>query len=472
MLSIAIGLALGFVPGAPTAPVPAPGGAPTFVPTPSLSGETLVIRGQRVFVRPGEVLEDAAVLVRNGHILAVGTDVVAPEGARELQGAVVCAGWIDAWSAFGLEDTVIQDGAVDAATRAVDGIDPYMNRRLKLETLGSGVTAVRVQAGARQRLSGVGAFVRNHPDLDPDEAVVEADCCVAASIGITRGSRGQDVFDRLSELDRLVGALKDAESYGQSKIDYAFELEEWQKAIAEKEAELEKGFKKAKKDREKDEKAAEEKGKEYKPKKYKEDRRPKEPKYDAEKEVLARVMNGELPLVVEVHGAAELRGLLDATEEFSSLRLVLAGATEAMSQAERLAERGIPVIVWPAPQGDMLEGGGEVPAEMRGMDPGLAAGLEAAGVEVLLGSGGERPDATRDLPLLAALAVGHGLDDEAALAAMTTRPAAVLDVGDRLGSLERGKLADLLVLDGDPTASTTRVRYVITGGDVVVDNQE
>jgi imidazolonepropionase-like amidohydrolase len=100
---------------------------------------------------------------------------------------------------------------------------------------------------------------------------------------------------------------------------------------------------------------------------------------------------------------------------------------------------------------------------------GLAAELEEAGVEVLLGSGGADGLASRDLPLLASLAVGHGLSPKAALAALTTRPARVFDIADKVGSVEIGREADLVLFDGEPFAAATKVKSVICGGDLVVE---
>jgi imidazolonepropionase-like amidohydrolase len=473
VLSSALGIALGLAAGAtPVSPPPSPCPAVALAQETAAPPPPLLVRAERLYLRPDEVLEDAAVLIQDGLIVAVGPGLVAPKGARELSGKVVCAGFVDAWSVFGLEPDSATDERTDAATRTTDGIDPYLDRRLKLEVLEAGVTGYRLQVGTNSRQAGIGAFLRNHPDLPPEEAVLSADCCVSASIGLTRGGRGQDVFDRLAELDRLAGALKDASSYLEDRTEYRFELEEWEKAIAKQEKELQEGFKKAQKDREKEQKEAEEKEKEFKDKKYKEDKRPKPPRYDPEKEVLARVVAGELPLVVEVHRAAELRGLLEATASFDRLRLVIAGGTEAVAVAQELVERRIPVIVWPAPHGKELSSGQARPLEYRFADPALAGQLEEAGVEVLFGSGGAFPSSTRELPLMASLAVGFGLDAQAALAALTTRPARVLDVSDRVGTLERGMEADLLVLDGEPLASMTRVQYVISGGQVVVDNKE
>ena len=436
-------------------------------PLPSATGSreaeapaVLFVRAERVYVRPGEVIDNGAVLVRDGRIVAVGRDLVAPEGARKLSGKVVCAGFVDAWSSFGLDAGSADDQRTSPATRTVDALNEYVDPRLRLEVLGAGVTAARLNAGSSSREGGVGALVRNRPEPGAD-AVLLGDCCVAASVGLTREGRGRDVFDSPGEVDKLVGSIADGLNYPRDKNDYKVDLEEWRKAITEKEAELEKDFKKAKKDREKDEKEAEEKGKEYKPKKYKEDKKPSPPRYDEDKEVMARVANGELPLVVQVHRCAELRSLLEGTERFDRLRLVIAGGSEAMDVADELAERDIPVIVWPAPLGRPR------PDEFEDADLGLAGRLEAAGVTVLLGTGGQA-GASRDLPLLAALAVGHGLTRRQALAALTTDAAATLDVGDRIGSLETGKDADLLILDGEPLASSTRITHVISHGDLVV----
>ena len=178
---------------------------------------------------------------------------------------------------------------------------------------------------------------------------------------------------------------------------------------------------------------------------------------------MARVAHGEIPLFVEIHGAPEIRVLLEKTEDFGRLRMVLVGATEAGHFLSELAERRIPVVVQPEPA--RIEGGGS----NLGSNLGFAAKLDAAGVPVLFGSGGRNAAATRDLPTLVGLTLAHGLDHDAAFSALTVDAAAALDVGDRLGTVEVGKDADLLVLTGDPLSTSSRVRYGIVAGDVVVE---
>jgi imidazolonepropionase-like amidohydrolase len=106
------------------------------------------------------------------------------------------------------------------------------------------------------------------------------------------------------------------------------------------------------------------------------------------------------------------------------------------------------------------------PDEYQEHDPALAGALDRAGVRVLIGSGGG--DDSRELRFLAAMAVGHGMEREAALAAITTVPAQVFDAADRLGTLELGRSGDVLVLDGDPLDSSAQLRFVIARGQVVL----
>ena len=427
----------------------------------------ILVRAERLIVRPGEERENVSVLITDGRIVAIGADLEAPEGATVVQGAVVCAGFIDPWSALGMDEAARIDRGASAATRAADGWDPYASEHLREEALRAGVTAIHLRGGSTAGIGGLGVLVRVAPDLG-EAALVLDDACLSATIGLSAdggffgGVRAVDPFDRLKQIDQLAQAVSSGKAYAEQWAKYEKEIAEWEKAIVESEAELEKDFKKAKKARKKDQDKAEEKGKEFKEKKYKEDKQPKRPKLNADKAVLARVASGEIPLVVEAHRASEIRNLLDALEGSRRVRLVLAGGTEAMYEAERLAELGVTVMVWPSLRGS---GGND---EFQGHDLALAGELAEAGVKVLIGTGGRNPAATRDLPLLAASCVGHGLDRETAFSALTIDAARALDVADRLGSVELGKDGELLVLDGEPLGGSTRVQYVISAGRVVV----
>lgn len=449
--------------------------------------ELLFLRAKRVMVRPGESLENAAVVVRAGRVVAVGTDLIKPDGAREISGEWICAAFVDPWAAVAVAPDALADGSTSASTRTVDGVDFDGEEQVRRDAVRAGVTCARIQAGATSRVGGLGAVVRIAPEVPRASAILLRDSNVSMSVGLTAnlaqqqgadqdedgamafapsGPKMVDPFDRLMEVDRVLAAIEGGRNYLLSKTEYKHELEAWQKTIAEKEVELEKDAKKFKKDREKEEKDAKEKGKEFKEKKYTEDKRPQAPRYDEDNEVLGRVANGDVSLIVQSHRASELRGLLDGTAKYDRLRLIIAGGSESMSFASQLSERHIPVIVWPA-----LLGRGRSD-EFDASDLSLAGRLANAGVRVLIGSGGTDAEASRDLPLLAELAVGHGLAREKAFDALTLGAARALDVADRIGTVELGKDAELLVLDGEPLTTAGRVRYVISAGRVVVEPKE
>ncbi len=418
-----------------------------------------MIRAQRVIVRPGQEIDGGSILIERGVIVAVGKDLPVPEGARVLEGRVACAGFMDSWSSLGLDRESAGDLGTTPSSRTVDALAPWQLPHVRHEALLGGVTSARVQAGHSAAFGGIGAVV--HADEGEDPRVLLEDACVSGTVGVTREGRALDVFDRVAEVDRLIGALEKGRRYRESQVEYRHELEEWLKKIAEKTTELEKDFKKAKKDRDKEQKEAQEKGKEFKEKKYKEDKKPRKVRFDPDDEVFARAVEGEIPLVVEVHRGSEIRRLLEKTEPFDRLRLVIAGGTEALPFSEELVRRSIPVIVWPAPMGRPRA------YEYEAHDPALGGELARAGVRVLIGSGGG-PDA-RELRLLASLAVGHGMPPADALEAITSAPASVFDVGRRIGTLERGRSADVLVFDGDPLDTSAPLRFVISRGRVVVE---
>ncbi|MAB78426.1 MAG: hypothetical protein CMJ89_03640 [Planctomycetes bacterium] len=425
--------------------------------TPQTAGDLVVVRAERLILTPGNELAPGVVLIEDGRIVGVGGDLATPEGARELSGKVACAGFIDPWSSLGLDPQSVRDNATNPAVRTADAVDPWHAPHLRLEALRGGVTSARVQAGISAPLGGIGVLLGLS---EADSPILLEDACVSATLGVSR-PRKVDIFDRISEVDRLVGLIEKGRAYRESQVEYNHEIEEWEKNVAEKEKELEEDFKKAKKKREKDLEKAEEKGSEFKEKRYREDKKPKRPKFDVVSEILARVAHGELTLVVEVHRSAELRRLLTNTADFDRLRLVIVGATEALDHVDALAERRIPTIVWPAPIGDVRRD------EYSEHDLSLAGELERAGVLVLLGGGGG-PHA-RELRMLAALAVSQGLDRDGALAAITTRPARAFDVAGRVGALKSGMDADVLVFDGDPLDTTSKLLYCLSKGEVVVE---
>ncbi len=178
---------------------------------------------------------------------------------------------------------------------------------------------------------------------------------------------------------------------------------------------------------------------------------------DLRLEALKPYARGERPVVFHADAAADIRGALKFAEELG-LRPVISGGREAWKTASLLARKKVPVI---------LAGVMAMPA--RDHDPywaafSNAARLSAAGVKFAISADEKFSGNSRNTPYHAAWAAAYGLDRDEALKAVTIYPAEILGVADRIGSLEVGKSADLIVTTGDPLEVVTDVVYVFIAG--------
>jgi imidazolonepropionase-like amidohydrolase len=177
-------------------------------------------------------------------------------------------------------------------------------------------------------------------------------------------------------------------------------------------------------------------------------------------EAMVPVMRGEEPVIFDVETADQIRGVLALADTFG-LKVILRGAHEAWRLADTLAARHIPVIVGPT----TTDVGPDEPYDEIFANPGA---LVKAGVKIAFQTAGAHE--SRDLPYNAALAEAFGLAPDDALKAVTINPAEIFGVADRLGSIERGKVANLIVTDGDPLDARYGPRYVFIRGQLVPFN--
>jgi len=183
---------------------------------------------------------------------------------------------------------------------------------------------------------------------------------------------------------------------------------------------------------------------------------PKAPPQNPQKEVLLRVIDGDLPLRVEAHRADELRAALQLQEDRAIPVMVLERAYAAAGMGKQLADRGIAVVVT-----DVLPA--SLPEAYADFAPThLPAELQQAGVAFAIASGSGRRAAM--LPMMAAVAIGNGLAADAALRAITLTPAEILGVAKDTGSLAVGKFGDVLVCDRPLFESDSRVLLVLAKG--------
>lgn len=160
-----------------------------------------------------------------------------------------------------------------------------------------------------------------------------------------------------------------------------------------------------------------------------------------------------MPLAVQASRASDLLAAMRLAEEFK-IRLVLVGASEAWLIADHLAAGKVPVVVKPLTN---------IPTfESLGATLENAARLSRAGVTVALASFDTQN--SRLLRQEAGNAIANGMDRDAALRAVTLTPAQIWGVGDRVGSLEVGKDADIVIWSGDPFELTTGPERVFIKG--------
>jgi len=174
----------------------------------------------------------------------------------------------------------------------------------------------------------------------------------------------------------------------------------------------------------------------------------------ADLEALVPVVQGRMPIVAEVHRAADIRAVLKLAKD-EGLKVILAGAEEGWRVADEIAKAGVPVILNPlTDRPDSME--------ILGSTMENAARLNAAGVMIAIDA--ESSHRIRETRYNAGNAVAHGLPYAAALAAVTLNPARIFGVADQVGSLEPGKLADLVIWSGDPFEPLTRPKAIFIGG--------
>jgi imidazolonepropionase-like amidohydrolase len=186
---------------------------------------------------------------------------------------------------------------------------------------------------------------------------------------------------------------------------------------------------------------------------------------------LARVLGGDMPLVVQADAKRDIESAVAFAEE-QGLRIVLAGGEEAWKVKELLAEKDIPVILGriqslPDERDDPYDRPFRTPGELVSAGVKIAFGSSAGGG---FGPGGAH--SARTLPYEAATAIPYGLNPQDALAALTLWPAEIFGVEESLGSITPGKVANLVVTDGDPLAIPTQVLHLfIRGEEVSTDNR-
>jgi imidazolonepropionase-like amidohydrolase len=182
----------------------------------------------------------------------------------------------------------------------------------------------------------------------------------------------------------------------------------------------------------------------------------KAPEYNAKFEALGPVLDGRLPVIVSVEKAKDIELAIQFIQE-EKLKAIFRGCAQGFKVAAKIREAGIPVII------DSLYAGPSEPEDGYDAPYRNVVELAKAGVPIAFSSG-DSPAQGKDLPYHAAKAVAFGLPHEEAIKALTINPARIFGVADRLGSIEAGKDADLLIATGDPLDMKTEVKQLVISG--------
>jgi imidazolonepropionase-like amidohydrolase len=384
--------------------------------TAALSAQTVAITGGKVYPVSGAPIDNATVLIVNGRIAAVGSNVTVPAGARRIDaaGKWVTPGFINASTNLGVaeisngagqvDNSARGDKAVAASFRVWEGFNPNAQflpqaRRLGLTTVGvlPGGGLIQGQAAAVDLVDGSLSDM-----LAKGPIAMVADLASTNSVDNARG----EAIAHVREL------LRDAKSYNGRRVQY--------------EANQTRDFAASK----------------------------------ADLDALVPVVNGLLPLWVIADRASDIEAALALAREFPPMKIAILSGAEAWMVADRLAAARIPVMV-----GSMSN----IPTSFntlnsRQENPGL---LRAKNVNVVLisnGAGDAQSFNAGNLRYDAGNAVAYGMKWDDALRAVTLAPAEAMGIGERVGSIAVGKVANVVVWSGDPFEFSTVPEHVLVHG--------
>jgi imidazolonepropionase-like amidohydrolase len=389
-----------------------------------MAGGVVAIVGGRVVPITGPEIQQGTILIENGRISAVGESVVIPDGAQvvDAAGGWVLPGFIDAHAHVGVseeaegwagQDTNEMTEPVTAQVRAIDAINPAdLGFR---DAIGGGVLAVNVNPGSGNPIGGQTVALKCW-GRTVDQMALRQPSGMKSALGENPkrvyGDQKKTPSTRLGTAAVIRGAFVAAANY----------LERIEAEQRKPEAE----------------------------------RKPVE--RDLKLEALGLVLRRQIPWRQHCHRADDIATAIRIADEFG-YDLVIDHGTEAHLLADLIAARGTPVIIGP-----LFTSRSKVELRNRSLaNPGRLAN---AGVTIAI---------TTDHPVVpinflvhqASLAVKDGLDRENALRALTINPARIAGIDDRLGSIEPGKDADLVIWSGDPLDVLSRaVRVFVDGAEI------
>lgn len=380
----------------------------------------LLIQNGKILTMTGKNYEVGSVLIDNGKIVEVGTDIKVPQGCEILNvnGAWVTPGFIEAHCHIGLieEGMGFEGNDINESTdpitphlRAIDGINPFDTAFY--EAVKGGVTTASTGPGSANVMGGQFAIIKTNGN-SVDKMAIKAVSAVKVAFGENPkrvyNSKGKMPITRMATAALLRETLVKAKNYKSRKDTAGLKGDNFD--------------------------------------------------IDLKMEALIPVLQKKIPLKAHAHRADDILTAIRIAKEFDIL-LTLDHCTEGNLVTEYIKEAGFPAIVGPT-----LTFKSKIEVKNKNFNtPGI---LSNNGIKVAITT--DHPVVPIEyLPLCAGLAAKAGWGEEEALKSITINAAEILGVEDRVGSIEKGKDADIAIFDGNPLDSLTKTLYTIINGVVV-----
>lgn len=410
-------------------------------------GEAYAIRGGTVVTVTGETIQKGTVVIRKGLIEAVGADIPVPADARVIDatGMTIYPGLFDAHTGYGIRQQAPAGGqgrggggapaaptdpiqaflAQAAATPANAGLEPEVSVVDQLQVAettfdqqrAAGITTA-LTAPRTGVFQGQSAIINLGTDA-AEKLILKAPASLNVGLSSSRGFGGGYPSSAMGVLAFLRQSLLDAQHY----------REEWARY-------------------------------------NKSPRGAQRPEVNKSLAALQPVINGEMPVIFSVNSVREMERAVGMAEEFG-LKYMISGATQSYLNADYLKSKNATVLLslsFPQKPAGLEDPESESLRTLRERAdaPKAAAALHKAGVRFAFTSGTlSRPS---DYIINAGRAVEAGLPKEEALKALTIYPAEIFGLSEQLGSIEKGKIANLIVTSGDLFAKDTKVKHVFIDG--------
>jgi len=395
------------------------------------SSTTYAITGGKVFTLAGDAIDNGTLLIRDGKILAVGANISAPAGAQviDAKGLQVYPGLFDAVTQIGLREIASVSGTVDTTETGLFNPDVVAAEAVLPSsehipvTRAAGITEVLTvpasggfDSGSSQSVLGGQASAIHLAGWSISDMLIKKNVAMALSWPRIE----TEVFD-MTTFSRRSKPYKEAKEEYDKQVS---ELTDWIDRARHYALAMGHGG-------------------------------PADYQRDLKLEALVPVTRGELPVLVIADRAREIRAAVDFCDK-QKLKMILAGGLEAYKVKDLLRSKSIPVILRPVLTLPLQE---DDPYDRVLSQP---AELKSAGLKIAFATFDN--SFARRLGQQAANAVAHGLPYDAALKAVTVEPAQILGLADQVGTLETGKIANVIVTTGDPLELTTDVRYLFIKG--------